>query len=267
MGKITINLTRSEQCNRKLILNSSRNYQNIFAACSGSSQISEEVYHLITKFQSSVVSLTLFSMNLSENFAAKALLLPRLKLLKLTKPSPNACGLVLSPGCNVENFLFQPATSSEDLNGSLEKFLFQQRDKLEIIEIIDLPSERVLELIINNLTKLMNLRVKKLLRDERKLELKPNPSITTLALNGLSIERLRNCILNTPELNTLMLSDHKLTRELLEFLAVNMGKLRKLFYWTIADNCLEHYQQMKATRNVINTQIEIKWMLASLRRS
>lgn len=218
-------------------------------------------------FDKKIRSLTIFSLNLNDSFKAEPLFMPQLKSLKLTKASPKACELVLSPGCKIQNLLFQPILDCERVNNSLRDFLSSQRNFIESIEITDLPRFDILEMIINNMRMLKSLKIKSILSDQKQLSLKQNPSIRTLSMTGLQIDDLKNCLLNLPELNSLVLSDHKLTKELLEFIVSNMTKLRKLFYWTIEDDCLSHYQRIKTTRNDINNQLEINWLLATLRRS
>lgn len=238
MDKLMIDLNKNDLLIRKFIGQSWRNYRNIFAACYGHIKISEEVWRLMKKFEASIVSLTIFSLNLEDSCEPAPLFMPQLKSLKLTKASPKACELVLSSCCEIENLFFQPILDCERVNNSLQGFLSNQRNFIETIEITDLPCFDILEMIINNLNRLKSLKIQNSLRDQKQLSLKQNTSIRTLTMKGFSIDDLKNCLLNLPELNSLVLSDLKLTKEFLEFIVSNMTKLRKLFYWTIEDDCI-----------------------------
>lgn len=271
MEKIMVDLNKSNTIPTRQIINQSgRAYRNIYAACSNDQHVSEEVLKLNLKFQMSIVNLTLFSLNLKDDVNVK-LNMPHLKTLKLTDASPRACELIFNSGCKVENLLFQPLRDSEVVIEMLERFLVHSMDSIETLELSPLSSTGALEIAINELQKLNGLKLKFVLRTEpenaMKLNLKMNTSIRSFSAIGLSLENIKACMLATTALNTLSLPDHKFTKHLLEFLATNMKDLKKIFYWTIEDDCVEHYTFLKATRFDINKHLEICWFLATLRRS
>lgn len=146
---------------------------------------------------------------------------------------------------------------------NFNSFIIHQKDFIETIDIDFLPSFENLETIFNEMPNLKSLKIKTCLKNNSELHLKKNSTITELSIGGLNLNMLKVFFTSTLKLNTLILKDDKLTKDLLEFIVSNLMSLRKLIFMEIDNGCVLHYKEIMKTRNDVNNQIDIVWLLAS----
>lgn len=328
MDRIKIDLNKifgphtKEPPTREAIHRSSRKYRNVWAACHNQTRTSGEVYELMKKFESSIVSLTAISINLESSFVSDPLAMPHLKSLQVTNLSPKACELILSQEQSIEYLLLRPinepqfmanvlkflktqssleelvlmrdeqftffANLNEPVNfpfklkrlviqrhcrravqelnkvvANFNSFVTSQKDFIEIVDIDFLPSTKNLEILYNEMPNLKSLKIKSCLTNQVELQLKKNSSINELSVGGLSLDVLKSFITATLNLNTLILKDDKLTKDLLEFIVSNHMSLKKLIFMEIDNGCVLHYKEIIKSRNNVNKDVEIVWLLTS----
>ena len=98
MQRITIDLNKysAKEKSADVIHQSSRQYRKVHAACFDKREKSEEVFWLLKKFESSIETLTAFSLNLGQDFEANPLEMTTLKELSVMDLSSKGCELIFN---------------------------------------------------------------------------------------------------------------------------------------------------------------------------
>lgn len=140
MNKMTIDLNKYSpkiKLTVDVIHQSSRKYRHVWAVCYDKREKSEEVFQLLRKFQLSIATLTMYSLNLSDDFDDKPLVMPNLKSLSVLDLSPKACELIFSPNHEIEKFQYRPIMLKTFVPNVI-KFLKSQSSLNELVLMRDL---------------------------------------------------------------------------------------------------------------------------------